>query len=196
MKWLDEFEKKERFEELSNRFGTIPGWTPDEAGYALYCCAKYLELEGECVEIGAWKGRSTCWIAEGAKKVIVVDTFDGGPMLKKEANGNIFDEFKENIESRGLYGKVRVIVGDSSKSAKNWIYPVKMLFIDGDHSYEGVKKDWEAWRKHLVKGAIVFFDDVGGNYAGAQQYFEEQNFKVILTIGNMKAIVYENIYSQ
>lgn len=195
MKWLDEFEKKERFEELSNRFGTIPGWTPDEAGYALYCCAKYLEVEGECVEIGSWKGRSTCWIAEG-DFVTAIDTFDGGEMLKDEANGSTFDEFIRNIESRGLYEKVKAIKWDSSYTGKWWNAPVKMLFIDGNHTYEGLKKDWEAWRKHLVNGAVVFFDDVGGNYAGAQQYFEEQNFNVILTIGNMKAIVYENIHGQ
>jgi hypothetical protein len=37
--------------------------------------------------------------------------------------------------------------------------PVDMLHIDGDHSYEGVKSDYEKW-KHLVKsgGMIVFHD--------------------------------------
>ena len=40
-------------------------------------------------------------------------------------------------------------------------YKIISLFIDGDHTVEGVKKDWEAYGPHVVKGAYVVFD----NYA-------------------------------
>lgn len=187
MRWLEEFNKGKRLEELANRFDTIEGWTPALAGYALYCAAKYPEVQGEVVEIGSWKGRSTCWIAEGSP-MYAVDVFDGGEMLKGQANGSTFGQFIDNISHQGLVHKVTPIIGDSVEVAKTWELPIRMMFIDGNHSYEGVKKDWESWKYFLVDGAIVFFDDVGGNYEGAKRFFDELGIEPILTIGYMKAI--------
>ncbi|MGE3190113.1 MAG: class I SAM-dependent methyltransferase, partial [Vicinamibacterales bacterium] len=36
-----------------------------------------------------------------------------------------------------------------------------LLFIDADHSYEGVVDDLTHWRRHLVDGAVVALHDVG-----------------------------------
>jgi len=33
------------------------------------------------------------------------------------------------------------------------------LFIDGDHSYDGLKRDWEAWRSRMRPGGIVALHD-------------------------------------
>ncbi|HWG17846.1 MAG TPA: class I SAM-dependent methyltransferase [Acidobacteriaceae bacterium] len=41
---------------------------------------------------------------------------------------------------------------------------VDFLFIDGDHSYEGVKQDWEMYSPLVRKGGLVVFHDVAGNY--------------------------------
>lgn len=35
------------------------------------------------------------------------------------------------------------------------------LFIDGDHTYEGVKKDFEMYSPLVRKGGIIAFDDAG-----------------------------------
>jgi len=35
------------------------------------------------------------------------------------------------------------------------------LFIDGDHNYLGVKKDWIMYSPLLVDGSIVIFHDTG-----------------------------------
>jgi cephalosporin hydroxylase len=54
--------------------------------------------------------------------------------------------------------RVREIVGH---------IPVGLLFIDGDHAYEGVKRDWELYSP-LVKpgGWIAFHDIVDGPRTG------------------------------
>ena len=36
---------------------------------------------------------------------------------------------------------------------------IKLLFIDGDHSYEGVKKDYELFWPKLEKGGFIVFHD-------------------------------------
>jgi cephalosporin hydroxylase len=38
------------------------------------------------------------------------------------------------------------------------------LFIDGDHSYEGVKKDFEMYSPLVRKGGIIAFHDIAKNY--------------------------------
>jgi len=39
--------------------------------------------------------------------------------------------------------------------------PVDVLFIDGDHSFEGALADWENYKKFLTTGSIVIFHDFG-----------------------------------
>ena len=38
--------------------------------------------------------------------------------------------------------------------------PVDFLFIDGDHSYEGVKRDYELWSPLVRSGGLIAFHDV------------------------------------
>jgi predicted O-methyltransferase YrrM len=45
---------------------------------------------------------------------------------------------------------------------RNWIYPDKLdfLFIDGDHSFAGVKSDFEMYSPLVRSGGIVAFHDI------------------------------------
>ena len=45
---------------------------------------------------------------------------------------------------------------------------IDFLFIDGDHSYAGVKRDWEMYSTLVRKGGIIAFHDVAGNYGETQ----------------------------
>jgi predicted O-methyltransferase YrrM len=45
---------------------------------------------------------------------------------------------------------------------------VDLLFIDGDHTYEGVKRDWEMYSPLVRQGGLVVFHDVAGNYEDTQ----------------------------
>jgi predicted O-methyltransferase YrrM len=38
---------------------------------------------------------------------------------------------------------------------------IDFLFIDGDHSYEGVKTDWDLYSPLLKSGSCVVFHDYG-----------------------------------
>ncbi|MCX8006172.1 MAG: class I SAM-dependent methyltransferase [Burkholderiaceae bacterium] len=38
---------------------------------------------------------------------------------------------------------------------------IDLLFVDGDHSFEGVSRDWENFSPLLKPGAWVAFHDVG-----------------------------------
>lgn len=45
---------------------------------------------------------------------------------------------------------------------------VDFLFIDGDHTYDGVRRDWEMYSSLVRPGGIVAFHDVAGNYDDTQ----------------------------
>lgn len=43
-----------------------------------------------------------------------------------------------------------------------------LLFIDGDHTFEGARKDWEMYAPLVRPGGLVVFHDVAGNYEDTQ----------------------------
>jgi predicted O-methyltransferase YrrM len=47
----------------------------------------------------------------------------------------------------------------SSDAAANWRLPVDLLMIDGDHSEEAVRRDWNDWSHFVQPGGVVIFHD-------------------------------------
>ena len=50
---------------------------------------------------------------------------------------------------------------------------IRFLFIDGDHTKDGVKKDIELFFPRLVKGSIVVFDDYFEGFPGLLESVDE-----------------------
>lgn len=55
----------------------------------------------------------------------------------------------------------------------SWDLPINILFIDGDHSYQGAKDDWNNFSPFVVKGGWVFFHDADATSPGVVQVTEE-----------------------
>ena len=52
------------------------------------------------------------------------------------------------------------IHGDSKEAGATWKHgPVDLVFVDGEHSYEGCKADVEAWLPHIKDGGIIAVHD-------------------------------------
>ena len=124
------------------------------------------------VEIGSWKGRSAAFMAveiNNSGKIIqfdCVDTWLGSSTEKQHCedadvkNGTLFDAFIANIDP--IKHLVNPVVADSVSAAK--LYQdksVDFVFIDGDHRYEMVVRDIEAWFPKLKIGGII----AGHDYA-------------------------------
>ena len=37
--------------------------------------------------------------------------------------------------------------------------PVEFVFIDGDHSYDGLRADWEGWSGRVCAGGVIAMHD-------------------------------------
>ena len=51
------------------------------------------------------------------------------------------------------------------------------IFIDADHSYEGVKKDYINALKYINEGGIIIFHDIGNTSVGVAQCWDEVKSK-------------------
>ena len=51
--------------------------------------------------------------------------------------------------------------GDSKAIGRKWMIKVDMVYIDGDHTYEGCRGDIEAWLPHLRTGGLIVIHDYG-----------------------------------
>jgi len=116
------------------------------------------------VEIGTAAGGvfyGLCQLADDKAKLISID-LPGGPF------GNQIEvsdtEFKTFLKPGQTLHRIKK---DSSKqSTKDELVQalgnrkIDLLFIDGDHTYKGVKSDWEMYSPLVRKGGIVGFHDI------------------------------------
>lgn len=59
------------------------------------------------------------------------------------------------------FGDIEFLVMDSAEAGNNYAGPpLDFLLVDGDHRYEGVIRDVDAWWKHVKKDGLIFFHDV------------------------------------
>jgi len=151
----------------------VEGWLTDDEGEFLYQAARNCSgppAGGVIVEIGSWKGKSTIWLASGSKAgnkipVYAVDHHQGSPEHYRwygPAPINTFPEFQNNIKAAGLADMVVPIVEKSAAASEKFNQPVELIFIDGDHTYQSVKQDFELWFPKLIEGGTIVFHDTGG----------------------------------
>lgn len=107
------------------------------------------------LEVGSWKGRSTHALLSGCTgPVFAVDHWLGSPTerdtVHKEAlERDVYQEFLGNV---GHFSNLRVIKRDSvDASAAFEDHSLDMVFIDGDHSYDGCLRDIQAWLPKVRK---------------------------------------------
>jgi len=125
---------------------------------------------GVCIEVGVWRGEFTRMILNQLvpEKLYLVDpwknfddrsaAFDGATKDQEfEAiYSSVCDKYAPEIER----GQVEVKRDLSSKVlGKMKAISVDFIYLDGDHSYEGVKADLKHSFRVLKVGGIVMLDD-------------------------------------
>ena len=140
----------------------VDGWLGPEEGRLLYELAASADPSGVIVEIGSWHGRSTIWLAGGARagrqtRVVAIDPHTGTELRRDGATTEHI--LRKNLSDAGVDDAVDVLVATSSDVAATWSRPVSLLWIDGDHSYESVKQDFDLWEPFLLPDAAVALHD-------------------------------------
>lgn len=170
--------------ELSSR---VEGWLSREEQSLLFELARSVPAGGTIVEIGSWMGRSTIVLGAGSlscpgAKVYAIDLFNAGVgetscqylPYRKGFDTDYLATFEENIRCAGVDTIIEPIRAASVEAAHRWDGPsIDLLFLDADHSFEGVRNDFLAWVSHCKPNArCVFHDYFNGKHPGVRRFVD------------------------
>jgi len=133
--------------------------TPQEMGH-LRDIASTTSDSATLVEIGSYLGASASAIASGmptSSKLVCVDTWNNDAM--SEGSRDTFGEFRRNTSE--FDRNIETKRGTSDTISSTFQGDISFLFVDADHSWEGVSRDISAWRRHLTRDAWVLLHDAG-----------------------------------
>lgn len=104
------------------------------------------------------------------KSIMEIGNYDGDSLIYFAQKFNKVFGLDISKARKELPDNVTQIVGDSkSKTVIEEVYStiikgrrkgIDVLFIDGDHSYKGVKADFENYKGLVKKGGIIVFHDI------------------------------------
>lgn len=120
---------------------------------------------GVIVEIGSYRGRSTIALAAGAARGWAPQVYAVEPhgdfigVLGGRFGPADRTAFEANV-ARSPHGHlIHLVSATSQVAARVWSREIGLLWIDGDHRYDAVRRDFELWSPFLGSDAHVAFDD-------------------------------------
>lgn len=158
----------------------VPGHLGEQEARFLGLLAGCTPATGAIVEIGSFQGRSTVMLAKVASRyglgpVVAIDPHNSPILFDHETNpeASSYEDFLASISAAGLRDHVEPHRAYSADVAKSWKRPIRLLWIDGDHTLEGAKRDLDGFLPYVVPGGVVAFHDALNAFPGPIRVFVE-----------------------
>jgi predicted O-methyltransferase YrrM len=153
------------------------GFLDEAEGLRLHALALELGGMGPLLEIGSYCGKSSVYLASGAKAaggtLICVDHHRGSEEHQQGEeyhDPELFDrdagrmdslfELRRNLRRAGLEDNTVLMVAGSQRAARVWSTPLALVFIDGGHSHAQAHADYEGWAQHVMPGGVLAIHDL------------------------------------
>jgi hypothetical protein len=125
------------------------------------------------VEIGSWFGASTRFIAERLPQdgvVYAIDTFLGSEehfaLGLQELVSRVRKQFLSNVIHCQLQHRIFPLQMNSEDAVRLLNVTPQLIYVDGDHSEEGVYRDISSWWEKLATDGTMCGDDYVGAHPG------------------------------
>ncbi len=150
------------------RIWRVPEYISSDSGWVEHIPFAFLMVEllrpGRIVELGAFRGDSYCAFCQSVKELnqatqcVAIDTWEGDIHLGK-LGPEILTNLKQYHDPR--YGAFSKLIQSTFDAARDSFEDgsIDLLHIDGMHTYEAVKHDFETWRAKISERGVVLFHD-------------------------------------
>jgi len=175
-------------------YESVPGWFWWEDLYSEAVKAAPDKKQSHFVEVGAWLGKSTIYMA--------VEIANSGKLIKFDCVDTWLGSTGADVGVFNVYFQAHANDQDAAykeflgfiEPVKDYITPIRMdsisasklyadesldfVFIDADHEYENALADIKAWYPKVKIGGMIGGDDFGNATAGISRAVTEliQNF--------------------
>lgn len=180
------------------------GMMPPRQLLTIYQLTATWPVRGDVVELGSWVGLTTSYLAtacrmRGKGRVHAVDTFAGTkegdahyPSVQR-FGGSTLHAFRDQVTRVHLQDYVSEVIGLTTDAAREYRgNPIRVLLIDADHSYSGVRADFEAWFPHVAPNGLIIFHDYA--MPSVAQFVDEIRGNTP-TISDAPGLIAENVYA-
>ena len=157
-----------------------PGFLTEREGRFLALAAAATPAAGTILEIGSFKGKSTVGLATiagrfGLGPVVTVDPHTAPAATDPDLAGqpSSWEAFNNTLARAGVTQFVEAHRAFSRDLAPDWHRPIRLLWVDGDHTYQGTSEDLRLYGRHVAPGGVVAFHDVLHAYEGPVRVFVE-----------------------
>jgi len=155
------------------------------------------------LEIGVHNGTSMSYVVNQTVKPVQCIGIDLFSSTERYARDHItIARSEQNITRLNTsHSTIHLLKGDSQsesmvKRVQNALLykPVDLLFIDGDHEFAGVERDFLLYSPFVRSGGLIVFDDANATYPGILKCIEKHvkqsnSFRIIGLFENTDLIV-------
>ena len=162
------------------------------------CLVRHATGRKRLVEIGVWEGVTTCRLRAAMSPDAILYGID--PYLPGRLGFSTHERIAHGDVGRLRNGRVEWLRMTGVQAAQKFVEdqqpPVDFIFIDGDHSYQGLRNDWEHWTRLLAPGAIAALhdsrssatrqiDDAGSAQFTSQIILQDPRFSLAETVDTL-----------
>lgn len=138
------------------------------------------------IEIGSYEGQSSEIFATYFAHVTCVDPWESGydpaDVVSQVDLSHAFKVFRKRMKP---YENVTVVKARSHFAADILVAEVDFVYIDGEHTYEAVKRDIAAWLPRVKPGGYIGGHDYSDGWPGVVSAVEE-------SFGNVKVSLFDD----
>jgi predicted O-methyltransferase YrrM len=186
------------FDDTLDAVSDVDGWMTPAQARLLWRSAQAVPAEGQIVEIGSFRGRSTIVLGRAAPPdavVVAIEPHGGNDRGPQELEG--FEEeaaedhrvFTANLEAAGVAERVHHVRKWSDVAHGDVTGGIDLLYIDGAHRYRPALDDIRRWGLRVRPGGTMLihdsFSSIGVTLALARHLFTSASWSYVGRAGSL-----------